>query len=387
MLFKQDLSNFSDEPHLCRFATQLSEEGYAHKTTIRYIAVAKRFLAYLSKCNVAVEAAKPADVKSYLRKELRRFRRLRQRPPTALGSWYHKRTAPIHLLLRTVQRDWPPTVPPTTPLELFHEQLLDGCARWLADCRGLAAQTIVSRRGQWQQFLNWLEERGSQERLIDLSVADLDAYLQFRAQLIRRSTRAELALPSTLSREQISIVMEFARQDRTPSGLRTFAIVMLLSEYGLRAGEVVRLRLEDIDWRQDCLRIRHTKTGAETRLPLMPSVGEALLDYLQQARPRTAAREVFVRIPAPHVPLRRGSSLYPLIQRLLGKAGVTLEGKLGPHTFRHTRAVSLLRAAVPVKAIGDILGHRSAASTRPYLKLASEDLRAVGLEVPKEVKP
>src|SRR6516162_3519290 len=118
MLLKQELSNFSDEPHLWRFATQLSEQGYAYKTTVRYIAVAKRFLAYLSQRNVAVEAAKPADVESYLRKELRRFRRVRERLPTALGSWHHKRTAPIHLLLRTVQRDWPPVVPPTTPLEL-----------------------------------------------------------------------------------------------------------------------------------------------------------------------------------------------------------------------------------------------------------------------------
>ena len=420
MVFKQDLSNLPDEPHLWRFATQLSEQGYAHKTAVRYVAVAKRFLAYLSQRNVALEAATPADVESYLRKELRRFRRRCQRLPTALSSWHHKRTAPIHLLLRTAQRDWPPVAPPSTPLELFYQQLLDGCARWLADCRGLAAQTIVARRGQWQQFLNWLEERGSQERLRDLSVADLDAYLQFRAQSVRRSTRAELALglrsfvaylyhrgflardlsqtitgptmyafegiPSALTREQIAIVVEFARKDRTPSGLRTFAIVMLLSEYGLRAGEVVCLRLEDIDWRQECLRIRHSKTGAETTLPLMPSVGDALLDYLQQARPKTAAREVFVRLPAPHVPLRRGSSLYLLIQRLLGKAGITLEGKRGPHTFRHARAVSLLRAAVPQKAIGDILGHRSAASTRPYLKLATEDLRAVVLEVPKGVR-
>jgi integrase/recombinase XerD len=122
-------------------------------------------------------------------------------------------------------------------------------------------------------------------------------------------------------------------------------------------------------------------------LPLIPSVGDALLDYLQQARPKTAPREVFVRIPAPHVPLPRGSSLYPLIQRLLGKAGIILRGKRGPHTFRHARAVSLLRAAVPLKAIGDILGHRSAASTRPYLKLATEYLRTVGLEVPKGVRP
>ena len=119
----------------------------------------------------------------------------------------------------------------------------------------------------------------------------------------------------------------------------------------------------------------------------MPSVGDALLNYLQEARPQTTARAVFVRMPAPHVPLRTGSSLYTLIRRLLEKAGITLEGKRGPHTFRHARAVSLLRAAVPVKTIGDVLGHRSAASTRPYLKLATEDLRAVGLEVPQGVKP
>ena len=115
-------------------------------------------------------------------------------------------------------------------------------------------------------------------------MADLDAYLQFRALSVRRSTRAELTLclrsfvsylhrrgllardlsrtitgptmyafegiPSALTREQISTLVEFARQDRTPSGLRTFAIVMLLSEYGLRAGEVVRLGLKDVDWRR-----------------------------------------------------------------------------------------------------------------------------------------
>ena len=92
-------------------------------------------------------------------------------------------------------------------------------------------------------------------------------------------------------------------------------------------------------------------------------------------------------VPAPHVPLYMGSSLYTLIQGLLQKAGVTLEAKWGLHTFRHAGAVSLLRAAVPVKTIGAILGHRSAASTRPYLKLTKEDLRGIGPEVPQGVKP
>src|SRR4029077_6337629 len=98
------------------------------------------------------------------------------------------------LLLRTVQRQWPPVVPPTTPLEIFHQQLLDDCARWLADCRGFAPRPIVARLGQWRQFLDWLGERGSQERLVDLSVADLNAYLQFRALSVRRSTPRALTL-------------------------------------------------------------------------------------------------------------------------------------------------------------------------------------------------
>src|SRR5450755_2527315 len=132
---------------------------------------------------------------------------------------------------------------------------------------------------------------------------------------------------STLTAEQVHTVVEFARQDRTSNGLRRFAIVMLLSECGLRAGEVVHLRLEDIDWRRECVRIRHSKTGAETLLPLLPSVGCALLDYLQHSRPQTTAREVFVRIPAPHIPLCCGSSLYTLIQRLLDKAGVQTQPK------------------------------------------------------------
>ena len=78
--------------------------------------MAKRFLAYLHQRNVAVEVAKPADVESYLQEELRRFRRVHQCLPTALDAWHHKRSAPIRLLLRTVQRQWPPVVPPTTPL-------------------------------------------------------------------------------------------------------------------------------------------------------------------------------------------------------------------------------------------------------------------------------
>jgi integrase len=188
------------------------------------------------------------------------------------------------------------------------------------------------------------------------------------------------SIPSALSAEQIARVLQSTCKDRSPMGYRDYAILRLLSTYGLRDGEITRLRLEDIDWRTERLSIRHSKTGANSQLPLMAEVGEALLNYLRRGRPKTDAREIFIRMRAPY---RRLASLYSEIRQRLAAAGVKPQGKCGPHAFRHARAVSLLRASVSRKVIGDLLGHRSEAATLPYLKLATEDLRAIALEIPE----
>jgi integrase len=169
--------------------------------------------------------------------------------------------------------------------------------------------------------------------------------------------------------------------------MRDYAILMLLARYGIRAGEVVALRLEDIDWRKEVIRIRHSKTNHLSYLPLLSEVGEAILKYLQKARPKVTFREIFIRCHAPYRPFKDGSSLYGLVQYWLAAAGVVPTGKRGPHAFRHARAVSMLRATVPVKEIGDLLGHRASDSTLVYLKLATEDLRSVAWEIPTAVKP
>jgi integrase/recombinase XerD len=108
-------------------------------------------------------------------------------------------------------------------------------------------------------------------------------------------------------------------------------------------------------------------------------VGKALLTYLRRGRPQTDAREVFIR---GHAPYRALSRIYIEVLRRLEAAGVKPRGKCGPHAFRHARAVSLLRASVSRKVIGDLLGHRSEEATIAYLKLATEDLRAIALEIP-----
>jgi integrase len=113
----------------------------------------------------------------------------------------------------------------------------------------------------------------------------------------------------------------------------------------------------------------------------MAPVGEAVLAYLRAGRPVTDAREIFIRTRAPY---RKLAMLANVVRRRLRDAGVEPLGKSGPHIFRHARAVEMLRATVPQKVIGDLLGHRSTESTAPYLKLATEDLRAIALDVPAQ---
>jgi len=194
------------------------------------------------------------------------------------------------------------------------------------------------------------------------------------------------SIPSALGSGDVEKILAATRQDCTQKGIRDYAILMLISKYGIRSGEIVTLRLDDVDWRQEVIRIRHSKTGAISYLPLLTEVGEAVLKYLQDSRPKTSFREIFIRACAPYRPFRCGSSLYRLVRHRLEAANVITTGKRGPHAFRHARAVSMLRATVSVKDIGDLLGHRAADSTLVYLKLATEDLRAVALEIPTGVK-
>lgn len=403
----------SHEMWFAQFEGYLHQQGYRAQTTHRYRTVCRQFLEYLQERNIALEQVEPATLEAYLQAQCQRYEQRHGRAPHPAHHLFNRG---ITLLLRLVHGHWPPPMLPTSPQACFQQQVCEGYAQWLARCRGLVPRTIASRQARAQKLLAWLGARGTSAHLRDLSVADLDAYFVAQAPALRRSTRADLTgslrdflrylyahglitydlaptvlsptlyaferLPAALTPEQVQAVLDHARQDRTPIGVRNYAILLLLATYGLRAGEVVRLRLEDIDWRNECLYVRQSKTGRTTVLPLIASVGEAILDYLREGRPTTEVREVFLRALAPIQPFRQGSSLYSIVARRLAKAGIEPAGKRGPHTFRHARAISLLRASVPMKAIGDLLGHTVPAATAIYLKLATDDLRDVCLDIP-----
>ncbi len=169
-----------------------------------------------------------------------------------------------------------------------------------------------------------------------------------------------------------------------PQSKRNYAMLLLMSTYGLRSLEVVSLVLDDIEWHRQVIHVRQEKNGHHLRLPLTDAVAEALIDYLQTARPQVPAREVFLRMYAP-VRALTASAVPKALQREAGLSGLDPDLFQGAHRLRHSFAVHLLRQRTSLKTIGDILGHRNAESTCVYLRLATEDLREVALEVPKEV--
>ena len=396
---------------IAQFREALTQQRYNPAAVHNYCRNADYFLRDLAERKIALEAVTPTEVSNYLRLAVRQFRKRHGRAPARY--WVSIPRAGIHGLLRLALKRWPPEPATSDAGELLCREVCDQYQTWLREERGLAVASIDALMWEARYFCAWYIARSDTPSFMNLGIRDVDSYFEIRASGLRRKslkdvaerlrslmrhlhrtgrTAADLApqiiapmlyayesIPSTLSSDQITTILKSAQKDRSPMGLRDYAILQLLSTYGLRVGEITHLRLDDIDWRAETLHVRHSKSGAHSLLPLMEPVGEALISYLQHGRPKTDAREIFIRSRAPY---RRMAGIYSEVLRRMEAAGVRPSGKRGPHIFRHARAVSLLRASVSRKVIGDVLGHRSTEATIPYLKLATEDLRAIALEIP-----
>ncbi|MER9159478.1 site-specific integrase [Mesorhizobium sp. M0778] len=389
----------------------LTEQRYSPVVIGNYCAYARGFLDYLALRNIPIMEVTEAQVAQYLQYAIGSFGKRHGRPPAR--DWHSIPRSGIHALLRLAQGRWPSAPKATCAADALRFAICEEYETWLREERGLAAASIDALMWEGRNFLAWQLDRHGPDSLMTMTVSDIDCYMDTRSphqtrrsvkdvaerlrsmlRYLHRTGRVAIDLsphvispllyayegvPSILAPDQVAVVLQTSGEDKTPAGLRDHAILQLLATYGLRSGEICNLRVEDIDWRAESIRIRHTKTRATSYLPLMAPVGEAVLAYLQVGRPVTDAREIFVRTRAPY---RKLGVLADMVRRRLTAAGVTPAGKNGSHIFRHARAVEMLRAAVPRKVIGDLLGHRSAESTAPYLKLATEDLRAIALDVP-----
>ena len=285
---------------------------------------------------------------------------------------------------------------------------------YLREVRGMAESTIEGHQNRLRSFLSFLRFDQRPSVIRELGTQQIDAFLcksaktnnHFSLQHIVASLRSFLQrqhaqgvikqalhqqidtprtyrlekLPRALPWEQVMALLRSIDRSQ-PDGQRDFTILYLAARYGLRSAELVRLRLDDIEWREGVLLVPQTKTRQTLRLPLTDEAGDILTQYLKSARPRSPFRELFLRRRAPMGPLEH-TAVHDILEYRIDHSGLELP-RMGSHSLRHSLAVHLMRRGVALKAIGDVLGHRDPESTSVYLRLAVDDLREVGLPAPR----
>ncbi len=280
--------------------------------------------------------------------------------------------------------------------------------RHLVQERGLCEGTVINRRSFVLRFLR--ERFGTTDavQLDRLSPSDVTSFVLryahtlsharskhmasalrsfFRFLYLRGDIATDLAVcvPSVaewrlsevvryLEPEEVELLLKSCNRSQ-PIGQRDYAILLLLARLGLRAGEVVVMVLDDINWEAGELTVRG-KGGRQERLPLPQDVGEALSTYLCHGRPRCATRRVFICMQAPHRGFATSTAVGEVVRRALERAGLNPPRK-GAHVLRHSLATRMLRAGASLAEIGEVLRHRRPSSTEIYAKVDLEALRGL----------
>jgi len=217
-------------------------------------------------------------------------------------------------------------------------------------CEGRGLSSARQAVSALRSFLRWLEMEGWTAPGLDQAVLSAAGWSPNLPRAIEAGQAAQL-LRSCDRRRAL--------------GRRDYAILALLVRLGLRGGEIVRLELDDLDWRRGEILVRG-KGRRQERLPLPSDVGEALAGYLQRGRPQSTSRRVFLRHHAPFVGFSDTGVLRGVLDRACVRAGVAYAS---PHRLRHTAATEMLRAGAPLSEIAQVLRHRSPTTTSLYAKV------------------
>jgi site-specific recombinase XerD len=236
--------------------------------------------------------------------------------------------------------------------------------------RERSPQYMQRLRTALRSFLRYLQFRG--EVQVDLSNC-IPGVMSVRLK----------SVPKYLSTSQVQRLLGACRRN-TAEGRRDYAVLMILARLGLRAVEVSSLSLDDIDWHEGRLTV-HSKGGERTVMPLPHEVGRALADYLQNGRPHSYSRRVFLRHHAPHVGFAKSGSISALVKFAMQRAQIDLPSR-GAHVFRHTLATQMLSHGASLREIGQVLRHRRPATTCIYAKVDLPTLRSVALSWPEDTQ-
>jgi integrase/recombinase XerD len=380
-------------PHLSAFAASLREDGYATVTMQSKVGLLADFSQWLARQSISVTELDERRADAFIRRRQRKGRVCRGERETLRQFLAHMRSrGAVPSLVSTCD---------TSPLAA----ILNRYEKHLRSERALVTATVVNYVPFARRFLVDRFQQGP-VLIRDLKAVDISAFVLRhaptmgcrRAQLMTTAFRsffrflfqsgelqADLAgsvpsvadwrlstVPKHLPPEEVRRVLGGCDRN-TSTGRRDYAVLLLLARLGLRAGEVVSLQLEDIDWRAGEILIR----GKGLLYDRMPQdVGEALTSYLRMDRPRCQTRRVFVCMKAPRCGFAGPSTVSTIVHRALDRAGLHPAFK-GAHLFRHSLARTMLRSGASMGEIGEVLRHRVPSTTEIYAKLDFDALRSL----------
>lgn len=382
------------------FRDKLREGRYSDQIIADYCSSVFHFGEWLQAEGIATRDVNSAHIRVFLQDHIPNCqcaRHIRGKPNHILSALNHL----LRLMRDLGATDRP--MPDAIDLEV------DGFDRALQDVWGLAAST----RAQHRRALRRLFRQFSTSEVMGSISADADmirnfvldgtpcldtirdrsvfirCYLRYRkmqgddvSRLLRAvprpTTMIDQPLPEALTPSELTELLG-AFDTTLPGQKRGYAIARCLADIGMRSSEVARLSLDDVDWAQGVIHIVTGKGRRAESLPLPRSTGEALVDYIQNERPQTGCRMIFVRNKPPvGLPVGRR-----VVQRAIQDAYARLGwNRSRVHILRHTLATHLISAGAPVPQVADVLRHRDITTTSIYARVNTDHLSRVAMPWP-----
>jgi integrase/recombinase XerD len=392
--------------HISSFTKSLEDQGFSQESSHVQTRLVADFSRWLKQTHAALPAITGEHIAHYLRYRARHRRRR------------SSDTCVLKRLLDFLRRQGTIDELPIASVEAKpYQQLLDKYTVYLQQERVLSAESIDTYVPFARVFLRACFRDRKQIQLASLRAANVIAFVQGQAKClhlarakmmvtalrsflryllhcgaVKRDLAAAVptvanwsmaSIPRAISVEHAQAALASCNR-QSATGSRDYAILLLLARLGLRAGEIVALKLEDIDWHRGSLNA-HGKGGRGCPMPLPADVGAAIAGYLQKGRPHNTSRSVFLRSVAPMGEFQGQDAIGSIVARALARAGVEAPHK-GAHQFRHRLACDLLRQGASLAEIGDLLRHRQPETTAIYAKVDLAALRTLGLPWPGGVQ-
>lgn len=391
-------------PHVQPYIAQLQEQGYQPRTVRAHLCFFAKFNRWLTRTNRRLRDLNEELTECFLRRHLRgQTWRVGERP--ALRRL-------LNILRKSGVTPKAQAIPPTPAQRLaadYRRYLSEerGCCDWTLENYGRHIDRFVTQRfgtGSLKRsrlqardvvaFVKRNAQRHGRGHTLQVVTAlrSFLRFLHYRGHIASDLAAAVPAvahwrmadLPKHLPAEAVQKVLDSCDQT-TAVGRRNHAILLLLARLGLRAGEIIALQLEDLDWENAQITIRSKKGRGWARLPLPADVGKALARYLEHGRPSCSCRTVFVRMVAPYQHLSNSQVISVLTRNALEKAGIESARK-GAHLFRHSLATAMFGQGASLDEIGQVLRHKDPDTTAIYAKVDLDALRRLAIAWPGGVQ-